>query len=202
MCKMTESAMNKTRHWMLAAILTLCGIGNSMAQGNLAGRVYYNANIMNDHGVNKDFEKNIAEARKQAIAKEEKEKGRKLTASELADMDKRTTEARKKAMAIKKGTVVKLSVEFKSEKDAVMKADMSVSDDALKAAGIGWAKRKAIRAALAVAPSSSKVTYTVKGNLVIVNDDNELDTLRLSPDGKYLYGKYEKDTDFKLTRTK
>ena len=55
---------------------------------------------------------------------------------------------------------------------------------------------------MAVAPSSNKATYVVKGDLIILNDGKEKDTLRLSSDGKYLYGKYEKDVNFKLTRTK
>jgi hypothetical protein len=41
----------------------------------------------------------------------------------------------------------------------------------------------------------------VQGNLVIMDPKDEPDTLRLSDDGKYLYGKFDKKTDFKLTRT-
>ena len=47
-----------------------------------------------------------------------------------------------------------------------------------------------------------KATYVVKGDLIILNDGEEKDTLRLSSDGKYLSGKFEKDINFKLTRTK
>ena len=79
---------------------------------------------------------------------------------------------------------------------------MKISDDAMKAAGIGWLKRKAMKAALAVAPSSNKATYVMKGDLIILDDGEEKDTLRLSSDGKFLYGKFEKDVNFKLTRTK
>lgn len=101
-----------------------------------------------------------------------------------------------------KGMTTAITVEFKTAKDAVMKADIKISEDALKAAGIGWLKRKALKAALAVAPSSDKVTYVVKGDLIIVDDGEEKDTLRLSSDGRYLYGKFEKDVNFKLTRTR
>ena len=101
-----------------------------------------------------------------------------------------------------KGMTTAITVEFKTEKNAVMKADVKISDDAMKAAGIGWLKRKAMKAALAVAPSSSKATYVVKGDLIILDDGEEKDTLRLSSDGKFLSGKFEKDVNFKLTRTK
>ena len=39
-------------------------------------------------------------------------------------------------------------------------------------------------------------------DMVIFDEDGEKDTLTLSPDGKYLYGKYDKKRNFKLTRTK
>lgn len=103
-------------------------------------------------------------------------------------------------IAVRKGLKTAITVEFKTEKNATMKVNMKVSDDVLKAAGIPWLKRKAMKAALAVAPSTMKATYEVKGNLVILNDDGELDTLRLSADGKQLYGTFDKKTPFTLTR--
>ena len=78
-----------------------------------------------------------------------------------------------------------------------------VCDEAMKAAGLGWLQRKAMKAALAVAPSSEKGTYVVKGQQVIMTDSNgEKDTLMLSQDGQYLSGKMDKDTPFKLKRKK
>ena len=78
-----------------------------------------------------------------------------------------------------------------------------LAEEAMKAAGIGWLKRKAMKAALAVAPSSEKGTYVVKGQQVIMTDSNgEKDTLMLSQDGQYLSGKMDKDTPFKLKRKK
>ena len=63
-------------------------------------------------------------------------------------------------------------------------------------------KRKALKAAIALIPSTEKSSYIVKDNLVIMIDDDEgNDTLRLSNDGKYLFGKFDKKTDYKLTRT-
>ena len=195
--------MKKMFHWMLAAILMFCGT-SVMAQTNLVGRTYHNANVMADGMAElaKDMDKEMAEAKTKMVAKFEKEKGRKPGATELAEMDKKLAEARQMTETMKKGMVAKVTVEFKTEKEAVMKMVMKISDDALKAAGIGWAKRKLLKAALAVAPSSTKATYTVKDNLVILNESGDLDTLRLSDDGKFLYGKIDNKTNFKLTRTK
>ena len=171
---------------------------------SLAGRTYYNANILAGemNKKMKEVDQKIPEIRAEKYAKFEKEKGHKPTAAEKAKLDKEVDDAIAQAKALAKGASTTITIEFKTEKDAVMKADMNVSDDAMKAAGIGWLKRKALKASLAVAPSSNKATYVVKGDLIILNDGKEKDTLRLSSDGKYLYGKYEKDVNFKLTRTK
>ena len=171
---------------------------------SLAGRTYYNANILAGEMNKKlkEVDQKIPEIRAEKYAKFEKEKGRKPTAAEKAKLDKEVDDAIAQAKALAKGASTAITIEFKTEKNAVMKADMNVSEDALKAAGIGWLKRKAMKAALAVAPSSTKATYVVKGDLIILDDGKEKDTLRLSSDGKYLYGKYEKDVNFKLTRTK
>jgi len=189
--------------WVWATILVICGT-RVMAQANLAGRTYYNANIMAEemNKLTKDADKEMAKAKAEAIAKFEKEKGRKPNEAEMAEIDKKMEEARQMLEAIRNGMSTKITLEFRTEKDAVMRADMKISDEALKAAGVGWAKRKMMKAALAMAPSTMKATYTMKGNLVIMTEDGEQDTLRLSDDGKYLYGKFDKTTNFKLTRTK
>lgn len=189
--------------WVWATILVIYGT-RVMAQTNLAGRTYYNANIMAEemNKLTKDADKEMAKAKAEAIAKFEKEKGRKPNEAEMAEIDKKMEEARQMLEAIRNGMSTKITLEFRTEKDAVMRADMKISDEALKAAGVGWAKRKMMKAALAMAPSTMKATYTMKGNLVIMTEDGEQDTLRLSDDGKYLYGKFDKTTNFKLTRTK
>ena len=171
---------------------------------SLAGRTYCNANILAGemNKKMKEVDQKIPEIRAEKYAKFEKEKGHKPTAAEKAKLDKEVDDAIAQAKALAKGASTAITIEFKTEKDAVMKADMKISEDAMKAAGIGWLKRKALKASLAVAPSSNKATYVVKGDLIILNDGKEKDTLRLSSDGKYLYGKYEKDVNFKLTRTK
>ena len=192
--------MNRMLILAVVAMMTMMTVN---AQ-SLAGRTYYNANILAGE-LNKklkEVDQKIPEIRAEKYAKFEKEKGRKPTTAEKVKFDKEVDDAIAQAKALAKGASTAITVEFKTEKNAVMKADMKVSDDAMKAAGIGWLKRKAMKAALAVAPSSSKVTYVVKGDLIILDDGEEKDTLRLSSDGKNLYGKFEKDVSFKLTRTK
>ena len=192
--------MNRMLLLVVVAMMTMMTVN---AQ-SLAGRTYYNANILAGEldKKMKEVDQKIPEIKAKKYAEFEKEKGRKPTAAEKAKLDKEVSDAVAQARALVKGVTTAITVEFKTTKDAVMKADMKISEDALKAAGIGWLKRKALKAALAVAPSSDKVTYVVKGDLIIVDDGEEKDTLRMSSDGKYLYGKFEKDVNFKLTRTR
>lgn len=188
---------------ILFLCMMLVAIGAN-AQTNLAGRIYHHPNIMADE-MNKLVKEGTTEmekARKEAIAKGEEKKGRKLTEKELAELDKQLAEAKKMMEALKKGMKVAITVTFSDEKKLVMKMDTKIDDDVMKAAGIPWAKRKLMKAAMAMAPSSQKGTYTVSGNNIYVQDGKELDTLRLSDDGKYLYGKMDEKTKFKLTRTK
>ena len=192
--------MNRILILAVVAMMTMMTVN---AQG-LAGRTYYNANILAGE-LNKklkEVDQKIPEIKAKGYAKFEEKNGRKPTEAEKAKLEKELNEKVAQAKAMAKGMTTAITVEFKTEKNAVMKADIKISDDAMKAAGIGWLKRKAMKAALAVAPSSNKATYVVKGNLIILDDGEEKDTLRLSSDGKYLYGKFEKDVNFKLTRTK
>ena len=173
------------------------------AQSSMAGRVYHHPNIMADE-INKTVKeatKDMDKARAEAIAEGEKKKGRKLTEKELQELDKSMEEAQKLMKAMKDGLKTAVTITFKDEKNMVMKADMKVDDDILKAAGISWAKRKMIKVAMAMAPSE-KATYTRKDNLIIVNNDEGPDTLRMSDDGKYLTGTLDKNTKFRLTRIK
>ncbi len=183
------------------SLIASCSLSPLLAQTDLKGRIYHNPNIMAD-AMKKEIDNSWTEAKSQAIAKIEKEKGRKMTDEEKAEFNKKEPEARKKMNEIMNGMRIGITVEFKSDKQAVMKLDMKMNDEVMKQAGIGWVKRKAMQAAMAVLPSSEKVEYVVKDNLVIFDPDDEPDTLRLSDDGKFIFGKFEKKTDFKLTRTK
>lgn len=173
------------------------------AQTSLKGRVYYHPNIMEQAmGPEVDIDKKIAEARANAIAKKEKEKGRKLTKEEIAKLDKETANARKQAEVLKKALTVAITVEFTSATDVIMSQKTKIDDDALKKMGVGWFKRKALKAALALSPESQKEKYEVKGNKVFFIDGKDRDTLTLSNDGKTLSGELDKDTKFTLKRTK
>ena len=195
------------RHFLaLLAMLLLSGLLTANAQTNMAGRTYHNPNIIADmmNDATKDLDKKVAEARTKGIAEAEKKKGRKLTGEEIAKLDAEIKKKMAELEAMKKGMKLAITIEFKDDKNLVMKQDTKISDEALKAAGYGWLKRKAMKAALAVAPSSQKGTYIVKNNMVIMADkDNEKDTLNISQDGKYITGKLDKkDRPFKLIRTK
>ncbi len=185
---------------LLLAVITL----PSVAQTNLVGSVYKNDNIMKKelNEITKDMDQKVAKAKAEEVAKAEKKKGRKLTAAEVAEIDKKLNEGQVTLEAMMKGMNTSITFTFKTADQAVMNMDMSISDDAMKAAGIGWLKRKALKAALAIAPSSQKVKYVIQGDLVICSDGKEKDTLRMSKDHQFLYGKMDGKTPFTLKRVK
>ena len=188
---------------IIAFIALMMASASASAQTSLKGRVYYHPNIMEQAmGPEVDIDKKIAEARANAIAKKEKEKGRKLTKAETAKLDKETANARKQAEVMKKALTVAITVEFTSATDVIMSQKTKIDDDALKKMGVGWFKRKALKAALALSPESQKEKYEVKGNKVFFIDGKDRDTLTLSNDGKTLSGELDKDTKFTLKRTK
>ena len=188
---------------IIAFIALMMASSIASAQTSLKGRVYYHPNIMEQAmGPEVDIDKKIAEARANAIAKKEKEKGRKLTKEEIAKLDKETANARKQAEVLKKALTVAITVEFTSATDVIMSQKTKIDDDALKKMGVGWFKRKALKAALALSPESQKEKYEVKGNKVFFIDGKDRDTLTLSNDGKTLSGELDKYTKFTLKRTK
>lgn len=191
------------KHFLLTTLLALImGIG-AYGQTNLTGRVYYNANIMASEFDEKlkELDKEIANKRTETIAAMEKKKGRKLTAAEEAELTKELNQAMNKAKTMmKEGMKTAVTMEFKSAKEVVMKMEMKVDDAVLKAAGVSWIKRKAMKAAMALSPSQ-KETYVVKGNQVIIGTGKDQDTMTLSADGKTLTGTMD-GKKFTLTRTK
>lgn len=191
------------KYVLLSLFLLTVGATSVFAQKDLTGREYYNANIMaaemND--IMKDTDKQLAEARAEAIAKGEKKLGRKLNQQELAMIDKKIKEGQEMMKAMKKGMKTAVTVTFKSDKELVIKADMKMDEAVMKAAGIGWAKRKLLKAAMAVMPAQ-KGKYVVKGNTIYIDEGgNDRDTLYLSNDGKQLYGKMD-NKKYTLNRTK
>ena len=87
-------------------------------------------------------------------------------------------------MLMMNGMKTAVTLEFKTATQVVMKMDMKIDDNAMKAAGIPWLKRKALKAALAIAPSSEKETYVVKGNKIIIGTGKDQDVMTLSADGR------------------
>ena len=189
--------------YVLLLVVLLCGTQYVQAQTNLSGREYYNANILADEMTDlvKDADAQLAKTRAEAIAKGEKKLGRKLNQQELAVIDKKIKEGQEMMKAMKKGMKTAVTVTFKSDKELVMKADMKMDEAVMKAAGIGWAKRKLYKAALAVMPAQ-KGKYVVKGNTIYIDEGgNERDTLYISKDGKQLYGKMD-NKKYTLNRVK
>ena len=179
---------------VLAAGLLLCSSLNSSAQTSLVGRVYQNPNIMDDimSTALKEVNTKSDSVRKEAIAKKEKELGRKMKAEELAELDKELKDAMEKAKVASKAVKTAITFTFQDETNAVMNMKMSIDEEALKLIGVSWAKRKAMKAALAIAPENQKCTYVREGNMIITSDDKDKDTLMLSDDGTKLYGAMEK----------
>lgn len=84
-----------------------------------------------------------------------------------------------------------------------LKISTTFDEESLKKANVGWLKRKALKTAVSASPSLNiKYNYIVQGNLVIVRDGSDTDTLRLSADGQQLSASYDKNTKFTMIRTK
>lgn len=189
--------------YVLLLVVLLCGTQYVQAQTNLSGRVYYNANILADemNKMVKDAKSEITKKRNEMIAKKEKDLGRKLNQKELEMIDEGVQKGQKMMDAVKKGMKTAITITFKNENELVMKCDMKVDEEVMKAAGIGWAKRKMMKAAMAIMPAQ-KGKYVVKGNTIYIDEgDNERDTLYLTNEGKQLYGKMD-GKKFTLNRTK
>ena len=175
-----------------------------MAQTDLTGSIYENPNIMANEmkKIMGTLDTKIDSIRTATIAKEEKEKGRKLTSAEMAEVEGKVQEAQQLMVALQEGMKTSIKMEFTTPTNVIMYMHMEVDENVLKRAGVSWAKRKAMKAAMAVMPEKHKGTYEVKGNLVITNDGEELDTMRMSDDRKYLYGQLSPTKKFTLTKTK
>lgn len=193
--------MKKLLVFIAVAAMTALG---AEAQTSLAGREYHNPNIMSD--IYKDVERMVADMKAKALVKMEEKKGRKLTEEELKKFNETISKEESKLRAIKTGTSMAITITFKNDKTAVYKAKMKMSDAAMKAADIGWFKRKALKAAMAMMPATD-VTYTIKGNMVIIQEEEDKDTLYISADGNSLSGihrgkKKTENISYTLRRTK
>ena len=191
------------KKFLAMAIVAMIAL-SAEAQTSLVGREYHNPNIMSD--IYKDIDRQVADMKAKALMKMEKKKGRKLTEAEMKEFNEKIGKEESKLRAMKNGTSMAMTVTFKNDKTAVVKAKMKMTDEAMKAADIGWLKRKALKAAMAVMPAID-MPYIIKGNMVILQDEEENDTLYISADRNSLSGIYRgkkksENIHYTLARTK
>ena len=192
------------KKFLVMAIVAMMTALSAEAQTSLVGREYHNPNIMSD--IYKDIERQVADMKAKALMKMEKKKGRKLTEAEMKEFNEKIGKEESKLRAMKNGTSMAMTVTFKNDKTAVVKAKIKMTDEAMKAADIGWLKRKALKAAMAVMPAAD-MPYIIKGNMVILQDEEENDTLYISADRNSLSGIYRgkkksENIHYNLARTK
>ena len=192
------------KKFLVMAIVAMMTALSAEAQTSLVGREYHNPNIMSD--IYKDIERQVADMKAKALVKLEEKKGRKLTEAEMKEFNEKIGKEESKLRAMKNGTSMAMTVTFKNDKTAVVKAKMKMTDEAMKAADIGWLKRKALKAAMAVMPAID-MPYIIKGNMVILQDEEENDTLYISADRNSLSGIYRgkkksENIHYTLARTK
>lgn len=192
------------KKFLVMAIVAMMTALSAEAQTSLVGREYHNPNIMSD--IYKDIERQVADMKAKALVKIEEKKGRKLTEAEMKEFKELIGKEESKLRAMKNGTSMSMTVTFKNDKTAVVKAKMKMTDEAMKAADIGWLKRKALKAAMAVMPAAD-MPYIIKGNMVILQDEEENDTLYISADRNSLSGIYRgkkksENIHYTLARTK
>lgn len=191
------------KKFLAMAIVAMIAL-SAEAQTSLVGREYHNPNIMSD--IYKDIDRQVADMKAKALMKMEKKKGRKLTEAEMKEFNEKIGKEESKLRAMKNGTSMAMTVTFKNDKTAVVKAKMKMTDEAMKAADIGWLKRKALKAAMAVMPAAD-MPYIIKGNMVILQDEEGNDTLYISADRNSLSGIYRgkkksENIHYNLARTK
>ena len=192
------------KKFLVMAIVAMMTALSAEAQTSLVGREYHNSNIMSD--IYKDIDRQVADMKAKALMKMEKKKGRKLTEAEMKEFNEKIGKEESKLRAMKNGTSMAMTVTFKNDKTAVVKAKIKMTDEAMKAADIGWLKRKALKAAMAVMPAAD-MPYIIKGNMVILQDEEENDTLYISADRNSLSGIYRgkkksENIHYTLARTK
>ena len=191
------------KKFLAMAIVAMIAL-SAEAQTSLVGREYHNPNIMSD--IYKDIDRQVADMKAKALMKMEKKKGRKLTEAEMKEFNEKIGKEESKLRAMKNGTSMAMTVTFKNDKTAVVKAKIKMTDEAMKAADIGWLKRKALKAAMAIIPAED-MPYIIKNNMVILQDEEENDTLYISADRNSLSGIYRgkkksENIHYTLARTK
>ena len=182
-------------------LLVVCSIA-TFGQGGLKGRVYYSGDIIAEKldAAVKEIEQNRPQLRAEAICKLEEKKGRKLNAAEMESIDSELDEKLEKAKLKRASTSMSLTITFTRDNELAMKPNKKIDDEVLKHAGLNWIKRKSLMVTSMMTTKSNKVIFFRKGNQIITKAETP-DTLQISEDGKFIYGKFD-GIPFTLTRTK
>ena len=182
-------------------LFVVCSVA-TFAQGGLKGRVYYSSDIIAEKldAAVKEIEQNRSQLRSEAISKLEEKKGRKLNATEIESIDSELDSELEKAKLLRASTSMSHTISFTRDNELVIKPNKKIDDEVLKQAGLNWIKRKSMMVKSMMTTKSNKVTFFRKGNLIITKAETP-DTLQISEDNKFLYGKFD-DISFMLTRTK
>lgn len=182
-------------------LLVVCSVA-TFGQGGLKGRVYYSGDIIAEKldAAVKEIEQNRPQLRAEAICKLEEKKGRKLNAAEMGSIDSELDEKLEKAKLKRASTSMSLTITFTRDNELAMKPNEKIDDEVLKQAGLNWIKRKSLMVTSMMTTKSNKVTFFRKGNQIITKAETP-DTLQISEDGKFIYGKFD-GIPFMLTRTK
>ena len=182
-------------------LLVVCSV-TTFGQGGLKGRVYYSGDIIAEKldAAVKEIEQNRPQLRAEAICKLEEKKGRKLNAAEMGSIDSELDEKLEKAKLKRASTSMSLTITFTRDNELAMKPNEKIDDEVLKQAGLNWIKRKSLMVTSMMTTKSNKVTFFRKGNQIITKAETP-DTLQISEDGKFIYGKFD-GIPFTLTRTK
>ena len=186
---------------IFSLLLLVCSI-STFAQGGLKGREYYSSDIIAEKldAAVKEIEQNRQQLRAEAIAKLEEKKGRKLTDAETESIDLQLDEELEKAKLQKASTTMSLTITFTRDNELSIKPQKKIDEEVLKQAGLNWIKRKSMVVTTVLPTKSNKITFFRKGNLIITKTETP-DTLQMSEDSKFLYGKFN-DIPFSLPRTK
>ena len=177
----------------MTAVALVWASAVAFSQNQLVGHTYSNPNIMQDEfdKMLSELEHSVDSAKTATYERVEKEKGRKLTAKEKAAVEKEVEENMQKAVKLMQGISTGITMEFKNDSLVVLRVKMKIDEEAMKAAGIGWAKRKLLKGAMKLMPETEKDKYRIQGNKLIIEDEKEPDTLTISSDWKTLTGMWD-----------
>ena len=160
----------------------------------LTGQVFGNPNISN-----MTPEQFVANVQSRA-EKREKELGRELTEADIEKLAEDMAQGMGTLKSIQLLSTISVTVKFLPDSKAEMKMKVKLKEDLLKDAGVSWIQRKTMKTMLGMLSNTVKERYVRKGNLIIISPGKDPDTLRLSPDGRKLYGKIEEGFPYTLTR--